>query len=603
MSNTRTAKPGTEYRVERYMSDPTLAAGRALPFLVVSAKAELLGDERKRQLLYFLQMRSIEDGGLRKVADEFLEMVKHRFGTASMRKFGCRPGQVYNREQVLAVRTELFPRRLRAPLQPGSAFYSVMTSHKLRLENAPFPLKGEMQLPPTDQFDELRERLRQIRGDHYNCCHVDDYDVIFEEHRVEADQYPDSYPVADFLAACTTTREELERLLMEVCTNPQAILAFHNEPDTAAEAYERRVRMFHDAPEVTEGSGSSFYRVNLPCLPDFLDALVEYRNAWAQATPPGFVETDIARRIFADIDFAKRFGKISLIQVQSGSGKSVAGRAYCRRDAGMSRLVNLKGISHKGGVMVAVAKAFGIGWSGLSSTRLQNKIEDALAKSKLTLVIDEAHQLFSSTERVRTRPELVDWIYSIGPNQRVPVALLATPMFSVRMRRAEHQVESWNSVQFKRRTRALPYPKKPELQDFTIVVARMFPEVSAPRRKRIVGYASMSDGLLGAVESVWENASEVARQGGRDSVTDADVEEALRDYCIPSDLSLMPISTARSAGRPKRGRSPAGSRLAPRRGAADELPDDGGDDDFVTGASRSNDQDVSRPRAGECLVG
>lgn len=570
------------------MSDPILAAGRALPFLVVSAKAELQGDERKRQLLYFLQMRSIEDGGLRKVADEFLKRFKQRFGTASMHKFGCRPGQVYNREQVLAVRAELFPRRQRSPLQPGSVFYSLVTSGRACFEAAQFPLKGEYQLPPPVEFAELLQSLVEIRGIK-PALGNDEYRQIFERHQAEALDLPDSYPASEFSAACMVSREEVERLLMEICTNPQAILAFHNEADEAAEAYERRVRIFHAAPD---GEGGRFYRVTLPCLPDFVDALVEYRNEWAQELPPGFVETSISRQIFEDINFAKRFGKISLVQVQSGCGKSVTARAHRRRDAGMSRLVSIKGIAHKGGVMVAIAKELGIGWSGLSSTRLQSKIEDALAKSKLTMIIDEAHNLFSSTERVRTRPELIDWIYSIGPNQGVPVVLLTTSMFSVRMRRAEHQVESWNSVQFKRRTRSRPYPPTPDLQDFVKVVKSMFPEVGAACRQRIAGYASLSEGLLGAVESVWENALVVASQAARSVILDEDVEAAMRVYLIPSDLNLRG-ATPTQAPRP-RGRNQSPKQRQPNRGrgAAADLPPDGGDDDFFTGTGQRSDPEM-----------
>ncbi len=40
---------------------------------------------------------------------------------------------------------------------------------------------------------------------------------------------------------------------------------------------------------------------------------------------------------------------------------------------------------------------------------MQARIEDVLKRSKLMLVMDEAHFVFNQSRRMYSRPELVDW--------------------------------------------------------------------------------------------------------------------------------------------------------------------------------------------------
>lgn len=572
MSNTRRASAGAGYRVERYMSNPVYAAGRALPLSVVADKAELQGDERKRGLLYFLQMRSIEPGGLRKVADEFIEQFKWRFGTATMRQIGCKPGMVLTAEQVRTIREELGFRPEGERLVSES-YLSEWGGHDHRevlvlpydhvLEGGfdnpaewqlgPFHLKGETFLPAPSRFAEIVQSFSKRRGRKPDAIE-ELYSLAYRDRLQHAAQFPDSYPAEAFINYCLPSRAELEGALVEICVNPLAVLAFHNEPDQAAAEYEERVRIFCE-PEESEQEAAdrdmSFRRVQLSCLPDFIDALVEYRRQWSATPPTGFVETAISRQIAADIKHAERTKRIVLVQINEGSGKSMVAEAECRRAAGMVRRVNLKGITHKSGFFQAIAKAMGIGLgSGLSATRLQNKIESALQKTKLTILIDEAHNLFSATDRVRTRPELLDWVYTALTNEGVPVVLLCTPTFGARLRRAEAQVDTWNSRQFKRRvTRATAYPERPEEQDFAAVATSFFPELTVGQRRLIVGYAFGSERRLSAIQDVYEDARSVALGNGRSVPAFADVNEALRVYRIPTDSLLRTISEARPTTR------------------------------------------------------
>lgn len=592
MSNTRRASTGAGYRVERYMSNPVYAAGRALPLSVVADKAELQGDERKRRLLYFLQMRSIEPGGLRKVADEFLEQFKWRFGTPAMRGFGCKPGMVLSANQVRTIRDELPKRYDFDDLIKPDAAMIVLGGGNPPVENwrPDFALPGDTALPHPDSYDQLAARYFNAH-DRLPRVSEAEYRRIYQARLTASKAFPSTYPAEAFCEQCLPSRAELEGALVEMCVNPMAILAFHNEPDQAAAEYEERVRIFCEPEEPDQVAAPDrdkcFRHVRLQYLPDFIDALVEFQRGWAATTPVGFVDTSISRQVFADITHAERTKRIVLVQLNEGSGKSVAAEAYCRQASGQARLVKLSGITHKSGFFQAIAKSLGVGLgSGLSATRLQNKVESVLQKTRLTLLIDEAHNLFSPTDRVRTRPELFDWVYSAATDQKVPVVMLCTPAFSARLRRTEAQVDTWNSRQFKRRvTRATAYPERPSEDDFAKVAAAFFPALTAKQVRLVVGYALGSERRLSAIQDVYEDALSVALAAGRSAPVFADIEQALREYRIPTDTMLRTITEPPKS--PKRG----GRRLAlPRQDGfnpdADDLQRADADEDFPAPGGR-----------------
>ena len=140
-------------------------------------------------------------------------------------------------------------------------------------------------------------------------------------------------------------------------------------------------------------------------------------------------------------------------------------------------------------------------------------------------------------------------------NEGVPVVLLCTPTFGARLRRAEAQVDTWNSRQFKRRvTRATVYPERPEEQDFTAVATAFFPTLTAAQRRLIIGYALGSERRLSAIQDVYEDALSVALGKGHSVPTFADIDEGLRLHRIPTDSLLRTITEARPATR--RGRKP-----------------------------------------------
>src|ERR1035438_5011256 len=92
MSNTRRAEPGTPLRQERWASSEEFERG--LLGNLVARRCSALDKPEDRQLVYFLQSRSHREGGIERVAAEMRAMFPERIGTASMHRFGMKPGQL-----------------------------------------------------------------------------------------------------------------------------------------------------------------------------------------------------------------------------------------------------------------------------------------------------------------------------------------------------------------------------------------------------------------------------------------------------------------------------------------------------------------------------
>ena len=72
---------------ERYMSSPEYAELRGVSGTAVAPRAAILDDPAMRRLLWFLQAKSLEPGGLKQVARKILEQNPDRIGTPSMHRF------------------------------------------------------------------------------------------------------------------------------------------------------------------------------------------------------------------------------------------------------------------------------------------------------------------------------------------------------------------------------------------------------------------------------------------------------------------------------------------------------------------------------------
>lgn len=180
MSSTRHAKAGAPLRQERFLSSPEYE--HALKAYPVARRCELLTDRKECELIWWLQARSQQDGGLKAVASELIQQNPQATSTPAMRRFGLNPSQRYNAEQVKAVREEIPDNR------------------DTEFEHPLFPLRGEWNRD-TD-CHELNIRMAR-----------------------ESAKHPESYAAGDLLAYCRKAASKLPDHLQNLCLDPKLALS------------------------------------------------------------------------------------------------------------------------------------------------------------------------------------------------------------------------------------------------------------------------------------------------------------------------------------------------------------------------------------------
>jgi hypothetical protein len=561
--NTRKALDNSPLSQERYMSSPEYAELRGVSGTALAPRAAILDDPAIRRLLWFLEARSLESGGLKQVAREVLNQFSHRIGTASMHKFGMKPGQVYQAEQVKIVRKELglssdFPLR-------GEAF-----DHGTWGDGGLYEVGDWLARPGIE--DRERDRAKKDLA--------------------ESKRHPTSYPVGKFIEACQHEPEALASFLTDLCVNPR--LAFRKCGDIEKERGNYQQRLENEFPD----QRLQIEFAQLPWFQDIIGALIEYQRRQEEAARADFVLTAIGRKVWETLDFALKARRMVLVEGWEGRGKSEAVRAWCRMHRGEARYVDLTGVTSKTTVFRSIAKALGIASSySRTATEMQARVEDVLQRSRLVLVFDEAHFLFNQSPRIYTRPELVDWIDTALCNHDVPVALVTTPQFINCVKRAELQV-SWNWRQFRRRVKR--WVKLPEWNtdaDLEAAARKIMPGISDAGTKLAIGYAKMSlhgspSRDISGLGDVATEARLIAEEAGRAKITFEDVERAINDYLMPSDAAFA-TRMAEPARRPrKRFSAPLKAALTPL--SRPVLDDDDGEE-----SASQEVENFSRHRSGQ----
>ena len=319
------------------------------------------------------------------------------------------------------------------------------------------------------------------------------------------------------------TERELARLLVELCINPKIVLE-------------------SDQPEVRSD------------LAQMIDVLRDFQDRYEARIRSGFVLTTIGKEIFDTLDHALGIGKMVVIEGEPGSGKTTAAEAWCAQHQGVARLVSLSGITHKTGFFRKLAAAIGLSAGKSKAIDMQVRVEDFFRKTRLMLVIDEAHYLWPQYQRSYSSPELIDWVNTALVNQHVPVALICTDQFAKLKSRVERQT-GWTSEQLEHRVkRYKKLPSAPTKEDLEAVAARLLTlrwnaseqqwniTGRAPCRnfiQLVVGYALTCKMPLPAVSDTIEEARYQARKNGRKHIEVSDLRSALMDFRIPSDAALQ----------------------------------------------------------------
>lgn len=286
----------------------------------------------------------------------------------------------------------------------------------------------------------------------------------------------------------------------------------------------------------------------------FIDTLRDFQDDYETKVQSDFVLTTIGREIFETLDHALAIGKMVVVEGESGIGKTTAVEAWCAAHQGQVRFVSLSGITHKTGFFRKLASAIGLAAAKAKAIDMQVRVEEFFRKTRLMLVIDEAHYLWPQYQRSYSSPELIDWVNTALVNHDVPVALICTDQFAKLKTRVETQT-GWTSEQLEHRVKR--YKKlsgTPTKEDLETVAAKLLgmrwsshdqrwnasgPAANPDVIKIVVGYALTCKMRLPAVANTVEEARYQARKHGRSHVLATDIRTALLDYQIPSDEAFQ----------------------------------------------------------------
>jgi hypothetical protein len=443
----------------------------------VAYKAELLMDKRKESLLFFIQAMSLRRGGLKAFARELVAEFSDRVGTPTMHK------------------------------------------HKPRNDQA---------LYPADVTNRIEGELNPNKWAH----------ALWEEAYGDKSQGESKKRVgktrADLVAECRCEAEEhLPQYLVSLCVNPRVAICLPGEPDNVADRYWR-----HVVNERDELPGQGCEAASVPYFNDLIGAMCEYQQRLAERSRAAFVMTEIAQQVFGALDIALRSpGRIALIEGREGVGKTAAVVAWCEQHSGEARFVSLRGITNRTTFFHALATALGVQIASRNVADLQMRIEDALHRSRLMIVIDEAQYLLPSVESGRKSPDLLNYVYTAFANFNVPVALSTTALFTAKLRKVEERV-TWNSGQIERRIR--PYVKLPDKvrkEDLIAIARAALPCATTEMVNVLVGYAGPSRYQLSNLIDAVADAARMAEGAGRDKVTLSDLKAAVNECRLPSDTA------------------------------------------------------------------
>jgi hypothetical protein len=459
----------------------------------------------------FAELRGIN---LRAVAEKawFLGDPKKKSLIFFIQALSLQPGGLKNLATQLL---ESFPERIGTKTMHEQG----MRPDKMYSGDSASKIRKELGLTTDDRFRHqaaLAKRIEAIRNGE-DCAGIE----------VE----PAKPISADFcLRHCRELAETLEDFLVEFCINPKV--------------------------PVLDGEPLKWFK-------DVSSALAELQSRHAQNIRKNLAMTSIGENVFDALDMALEIGRGGIvIEGLEGFSKSHFAKAWCDMHLGEARFSELTGVCSKTSVFRKLAKAYGTACNyNITTTELQARIEEVSEKSRLLLVIDEAHYAMPQGERVYNRPEVIDWIDTALINAGVPVALVTTPLFTYRLHQAEKQT-GWNAGQFNRRFRHVPLPANLPKADFEIVTRKRLPEAGKREVAHIVSYALTSPRHLSAVTDTVDEARVLARRAGRERVTFEDIDAAIQQFRIPSDKA----QSSDRFEKPKR-RLPIGSKALPAAGS------------------------------------
>lgn len=422
--------------------------------LPTAVKCSLISSPEKRRLLLWLQHESLKSGGLGRITEALVAAFPENVGTETMHSRKLKPGKRLCGDWFAEISDEC------------EAFTQD------RLKWSMFGCEGQAK----------RQGWMKYAGEEYDA--------------------------SDAVDLCRDTlRARLPDYLVELCVNPYVLVESENEqsPD-----YRR-----HAAAAVDEQEGTARFQIaGVTCFDGLIPSLIKLMHLECENSRRDHALTSLGRVIWETLDFCLETGRMVLIEAESGRGKSEAIKAWVAAHAGQALYVPVHDKTTEGNYYHEVARLVNVGASlGHSGAKKQIRVAEYLKRTKLMLVVDQAHSLLPSTIRPKAFPALLEWHYSGIGDHGVPVALAATPVFSSQAALVRSKT-GWNSVPFFRRVkRCPPLPARLPKGDVEIVARKLLPGALEGAITAAVEYAEPKEEQLDALVDLVDEAARIAVVG------------------------------------------------------------------------------------------
>lgn len=308
---------------------------------------------------------------------------------------------------------------------------------------------------------------------------------------------------------------------------------------------------------------------------NIIGALLEFFQRRQKTVWADFVVTSIGKQVVEKLKYAARTRTMITIEADAGRGKTEATKVFCEANPGAAVMVSLTGNADKTTFFRLISRARGLpATAAMNCNKMRLRVEDFFQRSKLMLVIDEAHHLWPPGKRTCRNPELIDWIDTALCNYGVPVVLVATKEFSRRRGRVE-EVSGWNSEQFRRRNRRhVIIDDLPTREDLVAVARKLLPEATNTTVERLLDYAQSTGGYFQALVDTVSDARLLAEDAGRSNVIERDIKRALKEFRLPSDANQKRHTPETANRRGSKARPFSGPEQAPFTARESSPPDE-----------------------------
>lgn len=270
--------------------------------------------------------------------------------------------------------------------------------------------------------------------------------------------------------------------------------------------------------------------------------LRELLAGYARRHGEGGALTQIGAAINEGLDYCSQARCLVMIAGNPRLGKTWAARRWCAAHPGRARYCQVPSSADDLAFFTALAAALGITIESNAKTKnLRPRIEAALVSGGLTLVLDEAANLYPSHNYRLARPSRISWLMTALINQGVSVALLVTPQFF--NTQADYVSRSgWAAAQFVGRiARFVSLPEKLSLDDLEKIARAWLPHGNQRCIAALADTASLSQRHAAAIEHACTLANYFAQQGGRDQADWPDIQRAIKSGVPPTDTALAAV--------------------------------------------------------------